>query len=74
MNMKTRYKTGLHWLANVMSATMLLRFVLGAWAAAGEKGVPVKRVLWTDTPLIIDNETAKTPRRASGGTECGGHP
>jgi hypothetical protein len=66
MNMKTRYKTGLHWLAHLMSAAMLLLFSLGEWAAAGEKGVHVKRVLWTDTPLIIDNETAKTPRRADG--------
>jgi len=64
--MKTRYKTGLHWLANLMSAAMLLLFSLGAWAAAGEKGVPVKRVLWADTPLVVDNETAKAPRRATG--------
>jgi len=55
-----------------MSAAMLPLFSLGEWGATGEKGVPVKRVLWTDTPLIIDNETAKTPRRASGGTGIAG--
>ena len=63
--MKTRCWTGLYWLAKVMSAAMLL-VSLCEWAAAGEKGAPVKRVLWTDTPLVIDDETAKKPRRADG--------
>ena len=70
--MKTRYKTGLHWPANLMSAAMLLLFSLGEWAAAGERGAPAKCVLWTDTPLVVDAEAGKMPRRASEGTGSGG--
>ena len=51
-----------------MSAAMLLLFSLGEWAAAGEKGVSVKRVLWTDTPLILDEETATEPQVPPGRT------
>ncbi len=60
--MKTRYKTGLHGLANLMSAAMLL-LSLGQWAAAGEKAAPMKRVLWADKPVVIDAATTKRPGR-----------
>jgi len=32
---------------------------------AGEKGNPVKRVLWTDSPLVFSDEVAKSPRYSS---------
>ena len=32
---------------------------------AGEKGNPVKRVLWADTPLVFSDEVAKNPRYSS---------
>ena len=34
--------------------------------AAAEQGVPVKRVLWTDAPVIVANQTAQAPRGVGG--------
>jgi len=63
-NMKTRYKTGVYWSANVTFAAMLLLLLsLGNRAAAGEKGTPVKRVIWTDEPVVIDLTNVEKPRK-----------
>jgi len=35
---------------------------------------PMKRVLWTDTPLVVDAEAAKMPRRAAGQWESSVYP
>ena len=51
--MKTRYKTGDRWFWNPAFAAMLLLVSFGGPAAAGERGDPAKRVIWTDQPVII---------------------
>ena len=63
--MKTRNEAGFCRLTSAIFAAMLL-LSFDAWAAVGEKGVPTKRVLWTDTPVIVGAETAGVPRRAGG--------
>ncbi|MBC8373005.1 MAG: glycoside hydrolase N-terminal domain-containing protein [Phycisphaerae bacterium] len=59
--MKTRYSPGIDRLATVMFAAMLL-VLPGGRSAAGEKGGPKKRVIWTDKPVIILPDQPK-PRK-----------
>jgi len=47
---------------SLLSSLLLLLVSVGAWAFAGESGVPVKRVIWSDTPVTIEPD-APNPMR-----------
>jgi len=46
-----------------MFAVALLFLSLASRAAAGERGVPTKRVIWADTPVVIDLTNVQKPRK-----------
>jgi len=60
--MHARYETGTSRSAHCVFVVILLLPSLGDQATAGERGSPVKRVLWADAPVIFDAGTAKNPR------------
>ncbi len=65
-NMKSRHTTANFALAMTLLGASLTAFVSSRPAVAGDEGPIAKRVLWADAPVIVDSQSAKTPRRAGG--------